>query len=210
MASPENAKLVELLRANKPTSAPLEVMRAQVGKMRQNFIDVNARAKVRPDTKREAVDAAGVPAEWFTPAGVREVVIPAETRTVKKKVMVEPPKTVKKTIPAKYRTVKYQKLITPAKHVREVIPAKMETVTKTKRVGEGKMEWRSVLCETNAGSVVLTDIQKALKKAGFNPGTIDGVLGRDTMDALTKFQESKNLPAGKLTMETLEALGVRN
>ncbi len=72
MASPEHVKLVELLRANKPTSAPLEVMRAQVPKMRQNFVEVNARAKVRPDTKRVAVDAGGVPAEWFTPAGVRE------------------------------------------------------------------------------------------------------------------------------------------
>ncbi len=72
MASPENAKLVELLRANKPAAAPLDVMRTQVEKMRSNFVELNARAKIRPDTKREAVDAGGVRAEWFTPAGVRE------------------------------------------------------------------------------------------------------------------------------------------
>jgi acetyl esterase/lipase len=72
MASPEHAKLVELLRANKPSAAPLEVMRAQVDKMRSTFVDANARAKIRPDTKREQVDAGGVRAEWFTPAGVRK------------------------------------------------------------------------------------------------------------------------------------------
>jgi acetyl esterase/lipase len=72
MASPEHTKLVELLRGNKAAAAPLEVMRTQVDKMRSNFVEANARARIRPDTKREPVDAGGVKAEWFTPAGARE------------------------------------------------------------------------------------------------------------------------------------------
>ena len=72
MASPEHTKLVELLRRNKAAAAPLEVMRTQVDKMRSNFVEANARARIRPDTKREPVDAGGVKAEWFTPAGARE------------------------------------------------------------------------------------------------------------------------------------------
>lgn len=72
MASAENAKLVELLRNVKPAPAPYEVMRNSVDKMRDVFVQANAKAKIRPDTKRVAVDAGGVPAEWFTPSGVRE------------------------------------------------------------------------------------------------------------------------------------------
>ena len=49
------------------------------------------------------------------------------------------------------------------------------------------MEWRSVLCETNAGSVVLTDIQNALKKAGFHPGTIAPLGHRHLDPARTRF-----------------------
>ena len=147
--------------------------------------------------------------ELVKEAGVREEIIPAVTKTIKKKVMVEPPRTQKTVIPAKYETVRYQKLKTPASEVREVIPAKFAEVTKTRRVNEGKMQWRSVLCETNAGSVIMTDIQRALSKAGYNPGPIDGVIGRETMEALTRFQKARDLPAGKVTMETLQALGVR-
>ena len=168
------------------------------------------------DTTGEIMCRVEVPAEYkvikkrkmVKPAGVREVEIPAKTETVEKQVLVEGPKTVKTIVPATYRTVRYQKVVTPAKHVREIVPAKMETVTKTRRVGEGRMEWRSVLCETNTGGEVMLDIQRALRKAGYNPGNIDGVVGRETMDALAKFQQAQNLPVGKLTLETLDALGV--
>ena len=158
-----------------------------------------------------------VPAEYETvtkrvlvkEAGVREEIIPEETKVITKKVMVEPPKTEKTVIPAKYRTVRYQKLISPAKEVREVTPAKFETVTKTRKIDDGSLAWRSVLCQTNAGGVVLTDLQRALQRAGYNPGPIDGVIGRQTMEALARYQEANKLPSGKITMETLQALGVR-
>lgn len=141
--------------------------------------------------------------------GVNEEIVPQQTRTVKKRVMVEAPRAVKTIIPSKHRTVRYQKLVTPAREVRSVTPAKFETVTKTRQVADGRLEWRSVLCETNAGGTVLIDLQRALKRAGYNPGTIDGVVGRDTMAALVSYQSANNLPSGKVTTETLKALGVR-
>jgi hypothetical protein len=158
-----------------------------------------------------------VPAEYQTitkqtlvrKAGVREEAIPEVTKTVKKRVMLEPPRTVKTAIPAKYRAVRYQKLVSPAREVRDVAPAKFQSVTKTRMVSDGRLEWRSVLCETNVGDMVMTDLQRALKRAGYDPGPIDGVIGRETMAAMVRYQEAKRLASGRITMETLSALGVR-
>ncbi len=71
MASPENAKLVRLLRENQAPAVPYAVMKTQVDKMRENFIAANRGFKVRPDTAIDPVDAGGVPGAWFTPAGAR-------------------------------------------------------------------------------------------------------------------------------------------
>lgn len=71
------------------------------------------------------------------------------------------------------------------------------------------MQWRPVLCETNMTGTTITDIQRALKKAGYNPGTIDGKIGRQTMVAVDSFQRANGLPRGGLTMQTLEKLGIK-
>jgi monoterpene epsilon-lactone hydrolase len=68
MASAENAKLVQLLRENRPPAVPYEVMKNQVDKMRENFVAANRGFKVRSDTAIDPVDAGGVPGAWFTPA----------------------------------------------------------------------------------------------------------------------------------------------
>ena len=81
-------------------------------------------------------------------------------------------------------------------------------MTKRQKVSEGRIEWRPVLCKTNATVDTIRRIQKALKSAGQNPGPIDGVLGAQTMSAIKAFQTKKGLPTGGITMKTLEALGV--
>jgi hypothetical protein len=49
--------------------------------------------------------------------------------------------------------------------------------------------------------------QADLKRHGFDPGPVDGVLGPRTRDALTAFQRSARLPAtGTLTPETVQSL----
>jgi peptidoglycan hydrolase-like protein with peptidoglycan-binding domain len=53
-------------------------------------------------------------------------------------------------------------------------------------------------------------VQEALKTKGYDPGPIDGVLGRKTSSALKAFQKAENLPAtGQLTSETRSKLGVQ-
>jgi hypothetical protein len=142
------------------------------------------------------------------PATTRTMKLPAKYKTLKKRVMKTPPTTRVVKIPAEYRTVKVRKLVSKSQTKHIPIPAQYQTVTKKNKMAEGRMEWQPVLCQTNATPQTVKDIQRALLKAGHNPGPIDGVIGSDTMRAVESYQRTKGLPVGRLTIETLRSLGV--
>lgn len=53
------------------------------------------------------------------------------------------------------------------------------------------------------------ELQKALADAGYNPGPIDGLMGKKTRAALTRFQKDNNLePTGLLDEATMIALEI--
>ena len=80
-------------------------------------------------------------------------------------------------------------------------PTAKETSTQTQVVDDGN----DVVKVT---PVIMRKVQQALVNAGFNPGPVDGVSGAKTQNAFESFQKQNNLPAGKLTKNTLRALGV--
>jgi len=170
------------------------------------------------DATGEIMCLIDVPAAYKTvkkrvvvePPKTRTVAIPAEYKTLKKRVMVKAPTTRTIDIPAEYKTVTVTKMVSPPKERRIEIPAEYETVTNTAKVTDGRMSWRPVLCETNMNPGIIRDIQRALKRAGHNPGPIDGVYGWRTQNAVRSFQKAKTLPTGGLTIETIKALGVRS
>lgn len=135
--------------------------------------------------------------------------VPAQFKTVAKRVVKTPASTKRVEIPAQYKTVKKRKLVAPASQKRIPIPAVKQTVTKRQKVSDERMEWKSVLCETNMSKGLITDIQRALQREGFNPGPADGVIGRGTMAAVDNYQLKNDLARGGLTMATLKALGVQ-
>jgi hypothetical protein len=158
-----------------------------------------------------------IPAEYKTvskrmlkiPATTKTVEAPAEYITIKRRVMSKAPTTKVFEIPAKYDTVQVIKLMTPAREKRIKVPAEYKTVTKQQVLEPGHMEWRPILCETNMTRSRISDIQAALKKKGFDPGLIDGFIGNSTMEAVNDFQKKNGLLVSKyLTLSTLEALGV--
>jgi hypothetical protein len=144
------------------------------------------------------------------PATTREIAIPAEYKTVKRRVMKTPPTTRKVEIPAEYKTMRVRKLAEPAKSNVIPIPEVSDTVTKRIMVADGRIEWRPILCKTNTTPGVVSRIQTALDKAGYNPGPIDGVIGAQTMAAVTSYQKAKGLATGGITISTLKSLGVMN
>jgi len=143
------------------------------------------------------------------PAQTRTVPTPPEYQTVRKKVLKRPAETRKVDIPAQYKTIKVKVLSVPAQTREIPVPAKYGVVTTQNPLTESKTEWRTVLCETNMTGDNIKSMQRALKRAGFNPGTIDGVLGSQTEKAVERYQRTHRLSRGGITTEVLKALGVK-
>lgn len=144
-----------------------------------------------------------------TPATTRTVEIPAVYKTVSRRVVDQPASTREVIIPAKYTTVEVEQEVQPAQEKRTVIPEEYRSVTRRERVSEGRMEWRSILCETNTTRERVRAIQQALLDAGYKPGPIDGAIGTETMRAVNAYQRDNGLPVDKyLNIQTVKALGV--
>ncbi len=60
----------------------------------------------------------------------------------------------------------------------------------------------------NVGNDIVK-LQQALNAAGFSPGSVDGIFGKNTAKAVSAFQKSKGLPgSGVIGPKTLEFLGL--
>ena len=158
-----------------------------------------------------------VPAEYktvkrtvmTTAPTTRKEVIAAKTKVVRKQVMTAPARTVEIDVPAEYETIKVRQQATPAREQRTSIPAEYQSLEETRLVKEGKLHWQPILCETNASPDLITNVQRALNEAGFNAGSVDGILGRTTSKAIGQYQRANGLSSGQLTLETLKKLGVK-
>jgi len=135
------------------------------------------------------------------------VIVPAVTKTVTKEVVVEAARVVEETVPAEYETVTRQQLVTQTVEERIEIPATYKSVEKRVVTNEGGLEWRQVLCETNATTQTIRDLQTALTAKGYDV-PVDGEFGPATLQAMESFQRANGLPIGYLTMSTVDALGV--
>lgn len=135
--------------------------------------------------------------------------IPAKFQTVKKQMIKSPATFKKQDVAAVQETVKVRKLLAKAEEKRTKIPAEFKMVTKRSKVSDERLEWRQVLCETNMTKDVIVRLQEALEKAGYRPGSADGVMGGATLRAVDAFQQDQDLPRGGLTILTLEKLGVK-
>ena len=135
--------------------------------------------------------------------------IPANNKTIVRKVVKTPATFTKVSVPAKYEVKKVRKLVADSKEVRTKIPEETNKVTKTVQVANARLEWRSVLCETNMSRDIIAQVQESLQSAGFDAGGTDGVIGRQTLLAIDAYQRRKGLATGGLTMATLDSLGVK-
>lgn len=134
----------------------------------------------------------------------------AEFRTIKKSVIKTPASTKVVEIPAEYETISVSRLVSPATQATVTIPARTKTVTRQVQIEPSRLEWRQILCETNTTPKLITSIQRALKREGFDPGPIDGFIGQGTLDAIEAFQLKNGLDRGGLTYESLKALKVQS
>lgn len=169
--------------------------------------------------------------EVYTGEVLCRVVEPAVMQTVRRTVMVEPPRIERRVVPAKYRTVTKQVVSRPAS-VEQVtipavydrvpvdvmtepartefvdVPAKYETITRSVVVAKGEMQWAEVLCGTNSKSSKIAEIQRALNAQTSSQLVTDGIFGPRTQAAMESFQRSNGFATGYLTVETVRALNI--
>ena len=143
-------------------------------------------------------------------ATTRSIDQPAEYRTITKRILKSPASVRTVEVPAEYRTITKRVLVNPAGKREITIPAKYDTYREKVLVKQGGYtEWTEILCADKTTSYTVTAIQRSLKRNGYNPGDVDGVLGVQTQTALKQYQKDKRLPIGNLNMDTLRSLGVR-
>ncbi|WP_348674442.1 peptidoglycan-binding domain-containing protein [uncultured Abyssibacter sp.] len=134
---------------------------------------------------------------------------PAQYRTVTRRVMVKPAEVQRVHVPAEVRNVPVQRVVQPSQTQRVSVPPQYGTVETEELVQAARLEWRPVLCETNMNRDTIRRLQQALKARGFEPGPVDGVIGRRTMEAVNAYQRANGLPVDRyLNLETVRSLGV--
>ena len=144
------------------------------------------------------------------PAQTVEKVIPAKYVTITRRVMKTEPTTRRKEIPARYKTIQVKELVTPESFDAVKIEPKYATISKRELVTPESVQWRQILCETNATVAVIKRIQEALVAKGYSLGTApNGNYGPATKAAIRKFQLDNGLPTGGLTLAAVKKLGVR-
>ncbi|MCF6205036.1 MAG: peptidoglycan-binding protein [Methylococcaceae bacterium] len=133
---------------------------------------------------------------------------PAKKQTITKTVLNTPTSTQEIAIEPTYKTIKVKKLVSKAQEIKTPIEAVYKMVNKTEKTSASHQSWERILCQTNMNQHTILKIQNALKAKEYNPGKIDGVLGRDTRVALDKYQRDNSLATGGITYETLNSLNV--
>ncbi|MCI4644418.1 MAG: peptidoglycan-binding protein, partial [Hyphomonadaceae bacterium] len=131
----------------------------------------------------------------------------ARYETIRREVVVEPPRYVEEAVPAVYETHVIRTLVTPAQERRVAVPAIYTTIEKEVVIGGGEIRWAEVLCASNTDRYKVAEIQGALTDAGY-PTLIDGAFGPRTLRAMEAFQRSRGMAVGYMTVETAEALGI--
>jgi len=145
-----------------------------------------------------------------SPETTKEVVVkPAVYKTVKRRVVKTPATTQEKIIPAQYDTVNVKKLVKAAQTTTKKVDPVYETVSKRIKITEGKIDWAPVLCDTNVNGDIVRQLQAELNTRQYNAGVVDGVYGWQTTQAVKKFQRDNKLAEGGLTIEVVDALGIK-
>jgi len=134
----------------------------------------------------------------------------AEYETIVQEMLDTPAEVATVAVPARFESVPVQRLVTAATERRIVIPARTRTVTTRVESEPARTEWRRVLCDINLTRDLVAQLQQALKREGYDPGPIDGIVGRDTINAIQTYQAAEGLSQTGITFEVLQRLKVQS
>lgn len=164
--------------------------------------------KIQLNEAEEHIEVIPAVYEWINDEVIFNMDHGQVSKVVRKKIMVTPPKVVRRQIPAKYQTVKIKKLVKPAQTKRVEIPAVYGTVMLPVETQKAHYDWRKVLCATQITTDLVYKLQNALQKSNHYSGVIDGIFGSQTLEAVQNYQKDNKIAVGQITSETLKKLGI--
>ncbi|MEW6764436.1 MAG: peptidoglycan-binding domain-containing protein [Pseudomonadota bacterium] len=142
------------------------------------------------------------------PETTREVVEPAVYKEVSRWVIETPARAVPVDIPPRTAKLRVQEVATPEQIDEQQLPPEIQHLIATRYEGQPSVVFRRAVCDTDLTPALVESLQEALRKAGFDPGPMDGKFGKRTHHALLDYQRQNGLAHGALTYESLEHLGV--
>jgi hypothetical protein len=141
-------------------------------------------------------------------ATYRKVLEPGVYETLRKKVVDVAEYTIEQHFPAKYKTVRAQRVLEPERELSHQIAPVYKDYSYQEKVSDTQLGWRMVPCERDITKALIYSVQDALRKLDYDTGGLDGVLGEYTVVAIHDFQKHQGLATGRLSTETLSALGI--
>lgn len=142
------------------------------------------------------------------PETTREEVIQAVYKTITRWVLEKPAQAIPVEIPPRTTRLTVQEIAAPEQIEEKTLPPKVRELLATYYEGQPQLAFRQAVCDDDLSPELVAGVQRALRTAGFDPGQVDGKLGRQTLQALLAYQRQNGLAVGALTYETLESLGV--
>ena len=92
-------------------------------------------------------------------------------KTVSKSVLKTAATTREVDVPAVTRKVRLPIVAEQAKVETDTVPEQYGTVSKTIKVSDASVEWRSILCEVNTTPAKVREIEEALRKPALTSAT---------------------------------------
>ena len=205
---PAEYEYVEQQVCVKPASVQLVEVPAQYETFSQTVVVEPGHTEwVREDAGRCAA-LAGTPGGAAACDVFCLVSYPPVEKTIMAERLVQPASVREVEIPAEFQTIRTQRLVRQASCRRIEIPAEFSTIEKTVQVGEGRWEWKRVVCERTTSRDTIHNVKLALRKAGYTPSETPSEFTDADWVALKKYQTDNKLAVGALTLESMEKLGV--
>lgn len=224
---PATYKEIEERVLVKPETTRLVVEPAQYEEVQEEVVLEQARTELEPCRTSGAAAygassavfgfcAKEIPARTKTitvtrlvkPETTRTEVIPAEYKTVIRKVVDKPAEVVPVDLDDEIETLEVSELVEAAQAREREIPAETMSVNVKRYEGRPRIVARQAVCDRDLTRDMVRDVQNTLASLGYNPGEIDGLPGPQTIDALSQYQIENGLASGAITIETMKHLGL--
>ncbi len=175
----------------------------------------NANIKVTQTHNGEVYCLVEVPAQTKTvskrvqirPETVRAVAVAPIYRTITRHVLVDPGGVREVPLDAQYANIITQVLTRAAGHQSYATPPTTKRLATRQLVASERYGWIRVLCKTNATPDAISGVQTHLQQLGFYHDQIDGRIGLSTENAVRQYQEAVGIAhGGYLSLDTIAAL----